>query len=257
VINTASYPQSIGRRLQLLAGETAEQCGWLHYDADRQDEARRYWGEALTTATMLRDDGLEVLVLASLSLQAIHEDRPRDGYDLAQAARLRAEAMGSPTLVSLIAAREARALAKMLDDNGARRQLAQAMRLASRADRGRPTPEWAAFHGQAELDYAHGLVHAEAGHHKAAIPFLHAALAHQDRSYGRNRALYRLTLARSLVQAGEVDEGGAEAVGSLEHLAEVESGRVNRFLTEVRDLLAASDSTTVREQVEELSEYID
>lgn len=244
VINTGSYPDTIGRQLQLLAGETAEHCAWLYYDADEQDTARRYWGEALTTATMLRDEGLEVLVLAALSMQASFEGRPRDGYDLARAAHQRAMSLGSPTLLSLIASREARALTLMKDQGSARRRLADSMRMVERTDRGRPAPEWAAFHGHAELDYAHGLLYTETGHSKAAVPFLRAALAHQHRTYGRNRALYRLTLARGLVQAGEVDEGAAEAVGSLEHLEEVESGRVMRKLTEVHRLLAAVDATS-------------
>lgn len=95
----------------------------------------------------------------------------------------------------------------------------------------------------------------ETGHHNAAVPFLRAALAHQDRTYGRNRALYRLTLARGLVLAGEVDRGAAEAVGSLEHLEEVESGRVVRRLTEVRRLLDGVDATSARDATEELTTY--
>lgn len=87
------------------------------------------------------------------------------------------------------------------------------------------------------------------------MPFLRAALAHQDRTYGRNRALYRLTLARGLVQAGEVDEGAAEAVGSLNQLEEVESGRVTRRMTEVRELLEAVDAVGARAAAEELAEY--
>lgn len=256
VINTGSYPDSIGRQLQLLAGETAEHCGWLHYDADQQDGARRFWGEALTTATMLRDPGLEVLVFASLSMQAIHEDRPRDGYDLARAARLRAEAMRSPILVSMIVAREARALAKMQDNSGARRELACAMRVIERSEKERPAPPWAAFHGHAELGYTQGLINAEIGHHNAAVPFLRAALAHQERTYTRNRALYRITLARSLVLAGEIDEAASEAVASLPHLEEVESGRVIRRLKEVRNLLAKNDSRTTADPVEVLSDYL-
>ncbi|WP_326723347.1 hypothetical protein OHT59_32110 [Streptomyces sp. NBC_00243] len=255
VINTGSYPDSIGRQLQLLAGETAEQCAWLYYDADDQDTARRYWGEALTTATMLRDDGLEVLVLASLSMQASYEGRPRDGYDLARAAHQRAVTFGSPGLLSLIASREARALALMRDRSGARKRMADSMRMVDRTGRGRPAPEWAAFHGHAELDYAQGLLYAETGHHKAAVPFLRAALAHQNRTYGRNRALYRMTLALGLVRAGEVDEGATEAVGSLAHLEEVESGRVTRKVTEVRDLLTNVDAVSAREAAEELTEY--
>ncbi|MFG3268495.1 hypothetical protein [Streptomyces bobili] len=255
VVNTGTYPETIGRQLQLLAGETAEHCAWLYYDADEQDTARRYWGEALTTATMLRDVSLEVLVLASLSMQASFEGRPRDGYDLARAAHERAVSFGSPVLLSLISAREARALALLGDQSSARKQLATSMRMVDRNDRGRPAPEWAAFHGHAELDYAHGLLYTDAGHHRGAVPFLRAALAHQDRTYGRNRALYRLTLARGLVQAGEVDEGAAEAVGSLEHLEEVESGRVTRRLAEVRQLLNGVDAAPAREALEELTEY--
>ncbi|MCZ9347898.1 hypothetical protein NGM37_60485, partial [Streptomyces sp. TRM76130] len=30
VINTRDYPETIGRQLRLLAGETAEHCAWLH-----------------------------------------------------------------------------------------------------------------------------------------------------------------------------------------------------------------------------------
>ncbi|MCZ9347899.1 hypothetical protein NGM37_60490, partial [Streptomyces sp. TRM76130] len=214
------------------------------------------WGEALTAATMVRDASLGVLVLASLSMQASHTGRPRDGYDLARAAQERAARYGSPALQSLIAAREARALSLMRDDSAARRRLAESMRLVERADRGRSAPEWAAFHGHAELDYAHGMLHTETGHHHRAVAFLRAALDHQDRTYGRNRALYRLTLARGLVRCGEVDEGAAQATESLGHLEEVESGRVLRRLSEVVDLLGDVDAVSARQATEALSAYV-
>lgn len=88
------------------------------------------------------------------------------------------------------------------------------------------------------------------------MPFLRAALTHQDRAYGRNRALYRLTLARGLIKAREVDEGAAEAMGAVEQLAEVESQRVNRRVVEVRNLLTAADTASARETVEALAEYV-
>ncbi|WP_234342452.1 hypothetical protein [Streptomyces sp. NRRL B-3648] len=256
VINTAQYPETIGRQLQLLAGETAEHCAWLYYDADDQDRARRYWGEALTTATMLRDASLEILVLASLSMQASYEGRPRDGYDLARAAQDRAVRFGSPALQSLLAAREARALCLLGDETAARRRLAESMRLVERTDRGRPAPEWAAFHGPAELEYAQGLLYTEIGHHDRSVQFLRAALDHQDRTYGRNRALYRVTLARSLVNADDVDEGAQHAVQSLGHLEEVESGRVMRRLSEVVHLLDQVNAASARDAADELREYL-
>ncbi|MFE3204436.1 hypothetical protein [Embleya sp. NPDC059237] len=145
----------------------------------------------------------------------------------------------------------------MADGTAARRRMVDAMRLVDRNGRGRrPSPAWAAFHGQAELDYAQGLLYTELGHHHAATGFLRAALAHQEANYGRNRALYRLTLARSLIGAGEVDEGAAQATGSLDDLQEVESGRVTRRLTEVVGSLRAVDAVSARDATEELAEYV-
>jgi hypothetical protein len=257
ILNTRSYPETIGRQLHLLAGEAAEHCGWLAYDADDQDGARQYWGEALTTASVLRDASLQVLVFSSMSLQACHEGRPREGLELARAAQERATRLNSPTLRSIIAAREARALSLMNDGRGAGQRMSEAIRLVDRGRAGRPAPQWAAFHGHAELDYSQGLLYTELGHHGAAVQFLRAALDHQDRTYGRNRALYRLTLASGLVKSGDVDEGAAHAVESLEHLEEVESGRVTRRLREVTELLREHDAGPARQAVEELTEYVE
>lgn len=255
IVNTGRCPDTIGRQLQLLAGETAEHCGWLYYDADDQERARRYWGEALTTATVLGDDNLAIMVLSSLSMQASHEGRPRDGLNLARAAYERAVRYGSAVLQSLLASREARALTLLGDASTAKKRLRESLRLVERGHHGRPSPEWAAFHGHAELDYAQGLYYTETGRHRSAVQFLRAAFAHQDRTYGRNRALYRLTLARSLVRAGEIDEAAHQAVESLGHLEEVESGRVTRRLAEVTGLLRQVGAVSAREAADRLTEY--
>ena len=124
--------------------------------------------------------------------------------------------LDSPALQSIRAGREAPALSLMNEGKAANRSLTAAMRLVDRREMGRPSPDWAKFHGPAELDYSQGRLFTELGHHRAAVPYLQAALAHQDRTYGRNRALSRLTLAKGLVQAGEVDAGAAHAVESLD-----------------------------------------
>ncbi|MFI6493702.1 hypothetical protein [Streptomyces sp. NPDC050564] len=145
--------------------------------------------------------------MVSPSMQVSYEGRPRDGYELARAAHQFAVPIGSPVLLSLIASREARALSLMKDQSRARKKLAESVRMVERSKRGRPAPDWAAFHGYAELDYAQGLPYSETGHHKAAVPFRRAALAHQDRSYGRNRALYRITRSRPLRPEGLAPTG--------------------------------------------------
>ncbi|MFE3017741.1 hypothetical protein [Streptomyces sp. NPDC059256] len=255
VIDTGTYPDTIGRQLKLLAGEITGWCGWLHYDANHQDTARRYWGEALTTAATLGDANLEILVFSQMSLQASCEGRPQDGLDLARAGQERATRLGSPVLRSIMACRETRALSGMADGKTAGRRLADAMRLLDHKGRGRPSSEWAAFHGPTEVEYCQGLLYNELGNHQAAVPFFRASLAHQRSSYGRNRALYRLMLANTLVQADEVEEGAAYAVETLGHLDEVESGRVLCRLAEVAHALRPVDTASARNAVEQLDDY--
>lgn len=69
-------------------------------------------------------------------------------------------------------------------------------------------------------------------------------------------ALYRITLAKNLIAAGEVDEGAAHAVGSLEHLEEVESGRVTQRLAEAAGALGNVEAASAREAAGELAEYV-
>ncbi|GHD99375.1 hypothetical protein [Streptomyces alanosinicus] len=58
-----------------------------------------------------------------------------------------------------------------------------------------------------------------------------------------------------MVNAGNVDQGAAHAVGSLEHLEEIESGRVMRRLGEVVDLLDRTHAVSARDAAQELREY--
>jgi tetratricopeptide (TPR) repeat protein len=254
VINTGSYPDSIGRQLRLIAGETAEHCGWLSFDANLDDDACRFWGEALTAARLLPDDGLEVLVLADMCTQARYNGRPRDARDLAQAAQQRAAGWASPTVLSMLVQREALALARMNDETGARRALSRAMRLLERNADSQPTPDWARFHGTAALSQAQGLLFIDVGHYKAAVPYLQAALAQQKGTYGRNRLIYRLDLASATIRSGDVDEGCAEIIRTAEQFGEVQSGRARDRLSSVRRLLDAVDAKTARETAQHLDQ---
>jgi tetratricopeptide (TPR) repeat protein len=254
VINTGTYPDTIGRQLQLAAEQTAEHCGWLCFDAGRQDDARRYWGEALTAATILHDEPLEISALASMSLQALYENRPRDAYDLARAAQERTAAGSPPPVLSLLAAREARALARMHDHQGARRALARSMRLFEDPNKGRPVPEWASFHGPAELSHTQGLLYAESGHHKAAIPYIQAGFDQENSAYGRNRALSQIALADAMIRSGEIEHGCAEAISAAQNLDEISSGRARRQVKTIKHLIASVDTADAQRTVDYLNQ---
>jgi hypothetical protein len=253
VIEAGTYPTSIGQRLHLLAGEAAAQCGFLAFDAGRQEQARSFFGEALATAAMLKDEDLTVQVLAQLGLQAMYEQRPRAAYDFLQAARCRAEAMGSARLQSLIAVREARALAMLGDHALAQGDLARGMRLLERSGRGRPAPDWVSFYGPAEINLTQGHLYSAAGRHSAASSYYRASVNQLPVGLVRNRVNYRLRLAHNLTLAGEADEAAAEALAVLDELPAVSSARTRRHLTDLHRALATIDSPTTRDAAEALA----
>ncbi|MEU8270028.1 hypothetical protein AB0B89_23075 [Sphaerisporangium sp. NPDC049002] len=256
VIETSSYPDSIGRRLRLLAGETASRCAYIHFDASDQETARHYWNEALTIGITLGNDELKTQALAMLGFQANYEKQPRQARDLLAAARQYAETMGSPVLLSIIASREARALSLMGDHSAARAELARAMRLMERPERSRPAPDWTAFYDHSEFEVVQAKLYTECGQHKAAVPYFRASLTHTGASFGRNRAGRQFVLAHSLVRANEVDEGAAIALAALDQLREVSSGQVRHRVVEVRDALARVETASARESAEALTQHL-
>lgn len=254
IINTGTYADAIGQQLHLLAGEIASQCGWLYIDAGDPENAKRYLGEALTTATMLGDVNLEVEVFATMSLQA-WRDHARDALDLARAAQQRATRLGSTVLQSLIASREARALVGMGDFKAAERRLADAMRYLERGERGRPAPAWTAFYGPSELSLVQARLYSESGRHQAATGFHRATLAQRSTNYSRNYVLDVVDLAQNLIDAGEVDEGAAHVTTALANVEEIDSGRVTGRLVKIADALRTVDTASAREATDALTEY--
>ncbi|MFJ4866135.1 hypothetical protein [Streptomyces sp. NPDC088748] len=159
LIDTGSYPETIGRQLRLISGETAEHVGWLAFDSGDHARARRYWTQARDYATELRDDSLAVLVLASLSLLELREERPRDGLDHARRAPSLAAPWAPPPLMSI---------------------LASAARLYKQDRASRPARDWTLFHGPSELAAAQADLFTAAGHRKAAVAWLRRSLERQE-----------------------------------------------------------------------------
>ncbi|MFB7467083.1 hypothetical protein ACFCZ1_26910 [Streptomyces sp. NPDC056224] len=234
LIDTGSYPETIGRQLRLISGETAEHVGWLAFDAGDHTRARRYWTQARDTATELRDDSLAVLVLASLSLLELREERPHDGLDHARRAAALAAPWAPPSLMSILATREARALAMLGDSASARTTLASAARLYEKDRGSRPAPDWTLFHGPAELAAAQAELFTAAGHYKAAVTWLRRSLERQEVTYARNEALHRGRLAGALARSGEADEAAHHIEQGEALLTEVSSGRAREGLAVAR-----------------------
>jgi len=241
LIRTGIYPETIGRQLRLIAGETAEHVGWLAFDAGDNARARHYWAQAMKRAEELPDDSLAVLVMASMSLLNLREDQPREARDLARRAFDQAKPWAPPTLLSILVTREARALSTLGDHATARATLANAVRLYEQDRASRPAPDWTTFHGPAELCHAQAHLFTQMGHHGAAVSWLRRALERHDASYARNEALGRGALASALALSGEADEAAHHIREGEALLVEVSSGRARLALSDARKALTRLD----------------
>lgn len=226
LLETASYTPSVGRQLQVTAGETLEHVAWLAYDAGDHDRARVHWNAALSRSRELEDEPLRVLVMASLSLLDLREGRPRDALDRTRAAGERARGWAPRTLLSILASREARALALLGEHTASRAALARAARLFEQGGGGGREQGWTEFYGAATINQAQASLFSAQGHHRAAVDWLRKALGERQSSFVRSAAYDRFTLAAVLARTGEGEEGMHQYAAGRALLGEVSSGRV-------------------------------
>ncbi|MGH3913443.1 MAG: hypothetical protein ACRDTC_08535, partial [Pseudonocardiaceae bacterium] len=145
-----SYSPSVGEELHSVTAAAMEHAAWSAYDAGWQQRARQGWLETCHHADLADAPGARVTALASMALQA---ERPGNGPEvvaLAQAARTSAKDQATPTLLSLLAAREAIGHALHGDRAAAVSSVAEARRWLDHGRAG-DEPFWLDFWGPADL----------------------------------------------------------------------------------------------------------
>jgi hypothetical protein len=104
----------------------------------------------------------------------------------------------------------------------------------------KPAEEWCAFLGPAELDGVEGTCLIELGEPARAAQLLERAVAAYSDRYARNRALYRVRLARARLDLKAVDGAAEAATAALDDLSrQVASWRVHTELAAVGERLAS------------------
>ncbi|MFE0178524.1 tetratricopeptide repeat protein [Streptomyces sp. NPDC059002] len=240
LLDAGATRQSTSDRLHAGAGELAISVGWLAHDSGRFDDARSHYAEALATARMAGDPGVEAHAFCNSAFLARDAGRPREAVRAAQAATGAARHLGSHRLLSLVALREAGGWAGLGDRAGCEQALTRAHALF---DRGASDtdPEWMSFYGPAELEgleaqcwSALGDWERAAGHARRAA----ATASSQTPQFTRNIALYTAELADDLARAGRPDEAATAGLRVLSLLGEVQSSRIQSMLaTTARVLL--------------------
>ncbi|WP_328790321.1 MULTISPECIES: tetratricopeptide repeat protein [unclassified Streptomyces] len=236
LLDAGATRQSTEDRLHSGAGELAVSVGWLAHDSGRFDDARSHYAEALATARVARDAGLEAHAFSNMAFLARDCGRSREAVRAAQAGRRAARSLGSPRLLSLLALREAGGWAGLADRRACEEALTRAhtefARGASDAD-----PEWMSFFGQAELESLEARCWSALGEHARAARHARRAADLQDPHFARNVALYTAELAGDLARAGAPDEAAWAGGRVLDLLTEVQSTRVRSMLTQTAEAL--------------------
>lgn len=221
--------QRTADRLYSGAGELAISVGWLAHDSGRFDDARSHYAEALATARVTGDPGLEAHAFCNTAFLARDAGRPREAVRAAQAAQRVAHSLGSPRLMSLLALREAGGWAGLADRTGCEQALVRAGAYFGRGP-SEADPEWMSFYGEAELEGLEAQCWSTLGDWPRAARHARRAAELQDPHFTRNIALYTAELADDLARGGRPDEAAAAGMRALDLLAEVQSSRVRTML---------------------------
>ncbi len=229
LLDAGATRQATADRLYSGAGELAISVGWLAHDSGRFDDARSHYAEALATARMNGDPGLEAHAFCNTAFLARDAGRPREAVRAAQAAQRAARPLGSARLMSLLALREAGGWAGLADRTGCTQALARAQALFARGPSD-ADPEWMSFYGEAELEGLEAQCWSTLGDWRRAARHARRAADLQDPHFTRNIALYSAELADDLARGGRPDEAAAAGMRVLDLLGEVQSSRVQTML---------------------------
>jgi tetratricopeptide (TPR) repeat protein len=229
LLDAGTTRQSVAERLHSGAGELAISVGWLAHDSGRFDDARSHYAEALATARVTGDPGLEAHAFCNTAFLARDAGRPREAVRAAQAAQRVARPLGSARLMSLLALREAGGWAGLADRTGCEQALARAQALYERGHSD-ADPEWMSFYGEAELEGLEAQCWSTLGDWPRAARHARRAAHLQDPHFTRNIALYTAELADDLARGGRPDEAATSGMRVLDLLDLVQSSRIQTML---------------------------
>ncbi|MGB6162700.1 MAG: helix-turn-helix transcriptional regulator [Pseudonocardiaceae bacterium] len=240
-LRRGSYSSAVGRELQSVTAATMEHAGWLAYDAGWQQKARQWWLETCHFAELTDVPGARVTALASMALQASNTPGGgRETVSLARAARTVAKKDQSlaPTLLSVLAAREAVGHAQTGDRGAAVTAIGEARQWLDHGRRG-DEPFWLDFWGPADLAWHETRVALVGRNGKSAEVAARAALASSAAdAFPRNHVVYTVGLASVLTQLGQLDEAISVASDAIHGVQEIRgSGLIIADLRRTVDLL--------------------
>ena len=239
LLEQGTYGESVGRQRLIATARLQETAGWLAFDAGQDTVARACYTDALALARQADDREVEMWALADLALQCNVVGQPRESLRLAAAAvQVAASVEWSPRLAAIPQLHRAVASSLVADARGADSAITQARVVLDR-DYDEPIDERCAFLGPAQLDGVEATCALELGRASRAETLLEQTIAGYGSRFVRNRALYRVRLARARVDMKAVEGAVEAATGALDDLSDgLASWRVGSELDAVACRLA-------------------
>lgn len=227
----ATHNTTVTRDLYAAVAELGEVAGWLCYDADRPEESRRVSVEALLTARLAGDRGMEQFLVGHLSMLDLYQHRAGEALRLADMA-LESEPVGRAA--AMFHLRRGRALADLGTDREALAELSRARSMLGDSVRD-GTADWSWWLHTAEMTLHESLAHSAVGHHAHAVDLAHRALAGLPARQSRDQAVYRGLLLGPLVAAGAWADVEQLVLELLPVVGRLESARVRRRLRQIAE----------------------
>ncbi|MGQ4600369.1 helix-turn-helix domain-containing protein [Nocardia sp. R6R-6] len=247
-LDDAACTPGVRGRLQIATADLASMAGWLAYDVEDHNAARRLWTYALHTAQRadghLRSTDMMVVILLDMAHQALHLQRPKDALTFAQLAAATSISRRHP--VSQITAGYIHAVTAwcwaMLGEPEPTHRALDGSRDLYTAATADTTPPWAWFVTSAEIaaQQGHSLHLLSLTHLQYAEPataHLTVAVQGHPAEHERSRAVVLPTLSVAHFQAGDTDSAvrtGHDAVAAVTSLSS------QRCYARLRDLDAVA-----------------
>jgi hypothetical protein len=254
--------QQVRADLMLATADLANLAGWMTYDVEEHENARRLWVIALDTARQANhplSTDLTVAVQYNMAHQALHLGRPDEALRLVQLGAVTATTSTYPVSAGTRGANAmilARCRASLGEAELCHRALEQAQQTYADAEPA-SAPPWF-FVTAAAIDTLQGqalfqLAQANPSHAPRAVEQLRSAVDSYDLTYVRSRAVNIPDLAGSYFLAGEVDSAvlaGHEAVTVISTLSSRRAyGRLRTLADIAKPHSHRSDVAELRDRI--------
>lgn len=225
--------RQVGDALQHTHGELLQWRGWLAYDAGNPQQAHLDTEGAIVQARLIGDPVLEVQALNCLCQLLIHDGRPSESLQAAEAAQRSARGWATPRVWALLHSRAGHAHASLGDTTAMRREMANARSELASGKRDND-PLFVHFVSPQEIDSIEGRSYLALGKPDRARTALASATETPDPERTRNQGFYLVWHATAAAEAYDIDQASQLGLSATRLVADLGSERTIGVLAALR-----------------------